>query len=60
MPKIEINLFKLLRLFKLSFIFKKSLEYKKSVSIIYFRNSNNYYKYYIENYRIIKIIWILL
>ena len=54
--KFKIDFLELLRLFKVSFIFKDSLKYRKSTSVIYFRNPNNYSKYYIENCKIAEIL----
>ena len=59
-PKVEINFFELLILFKVSFIFGDSLKYKKSANVIYSRNADNHNKYYVENQKIIEILWILL
>lgn len=56
MLKIKINLFEFSGLFKVSFVFRDSLGYKKSASTIYFRNLDNYNKYYIKNCKVTEII----
>lgn len=60
MLKVKIDIFEFLRLFKVSFVLRDSSRYEKSTSIIYFKNSDNYSKYYAKNYRIIEITCILL